>query len=228
MKEGRIQGWRFLRRAPFPPFATDKSISVLGRGVVHESAAGGRGQRPAGTSPAARGGTGPGGGRSPPPHGPGASSLPQARPAPLIFDPQVLLLKGGGTLPPGKSQCALGQGQAPRGNMSSCPRTALLLTSCARAMAAGTPSCSASVLGGMMCHGCRPLKLFPVHAGPPSQLVFFPVPRRTHPGPARLRVWSSVPACVPLLREFGPFEPVEQQQSKEESSVGVAGGEGRW
>lgn len=129
-------------------------------------------------------------------------------------------------MPPGKSQCALGQGQAPRGNMSSCPRTALLLTSCARAMAAGTPSCSASVLGGMMCHGRRPLKLFPVHAGPPSRLVFFPVPRRTHPGPARLRVWSSVPACVPLLREFGPFEPVEQQQSKEESSVGVAGGEG--
>lgn len=69
-------------------------------------------------------------------------------------------------MPPGKSQCALGQGQAPRGNMSSCPRTALLLTSCARAMAAGTPSCSASVLGGMMCHGRRPLKLLPVHAGP--------------------------------------------------------------
>lgn len=103
MKEGRIQGRRFLRRAPFPPFTTDKSISVLGRGVVHESAAGGRGQRPAGTSPAARGGTGPGSGRSPPPHGPGASSLPQARPAPLIFDPQVLLLKGGGTLPRGKA-----------------------------------------------------------------------------------------------------------------------------
>lgn len=33
MKEGRIQGRRFLRRAPFPPFATDKSISVLGRGI---------------------------------------------------------------------------------------------------------------------------------------------------------------------------------------------------
>lgn len=77
--------------------------------------------------------------------------------------------------------------------MSSCPRTAVLLTSCARAMAAGTPSCSASVLGGMMCHGRRPLKLFPVHAGPPSRLVFFPVPRRTHPGPARLRVWSLCP-----------------------------------
>lgn len=84
--------------------------------------------------------------------------------------------------------------------MSSCPRTALLLTSCARAMAAGTPSCSASVLGGMMCHGRRPLKLLPVHAGPPSRLVFFPVPRRTHPV---LLVSGSGALCPPVSLSFG-------------------------
>lgn len=127
---------------------------------------------------------------------------PQARPAPPIFDPQVLLLKASrkkpvcsGSRPSSKRQHVAEWGRHVQLSWDS-PAPCFLCQ--------GRGCWDIPLLhrcpGGMTCHGHLPLKLCPCTSGPrplasgPTGLLSC---SRAYPGPAPLR--NSVPICVPLL-----------------------------
>lgn len=127
---------------------------------------------------------------------------PPSRPAPPIFDPQVLLLKASrkkpvcsGSRPGSKGQHVAEWGRHVQLSWDS-PAPYFLCQ--------GRGCWDIPLLhrcpGGMTCHGHLPLKLFPCTSGPrplasgPAGLLSC---SRAYPGPAPLR--NSVPICVPLL-----------------------------